>query len=369
MARNDVLAWLTGQSDNIGDSALRRAYAAALGDIGEVTAWAGDPARGYVSGLGLPESSISHTFGSWYRRLAVAACKRGSVFAFNAGEFVVTREYFFGLVAAAPLLLLLKARGGKIIWLGAAIRSTKPGFTAPFIWLARSASMLRWRDTASSEILGVAAPTMPDWAFALTAQGSSKTRDRLAVSLRFDREPPSTEWIRSVPALAERLGLRIVTVAQVERDAPLARRLADLWQCETLGWTSDSHAVQEHAVRELYSRSAAVISDRLHALVIAGTEGAVPLGWTTQNSVKIGRHFDAVGLHGVAQGGERAVTCLDGLDSVELERRRARFARALERSQIALAELRADLRRVASDSPARSAEDHTPETAVPYTRP
>jgi hypothetical protein len=347
-----ILAWLSGQTDNIGDSALRRGYAATLSDIGEVTAWVGDPALGYATGLGLTPGSISPSFWSWYRRLAAASRARGSVFAFNAGEFVVTKEYFFGILAIAPLLLVLRARGGKIVWLGAAVRERKRGFTFPFIWLARIADVLRWRDTASSQVLGVHAETMPDWAFALeSCEGDPRPRKYLAVSLRVDREPPTPEWRNAVAELAARLGLSLITVTQVQRDAPLARSLAGDWGCEFLDWQSDSHAVQESVVRQVYSQAAIVLSDRLHALIIASTEGAVPLGWTTQESAKVGRHFDAVGLNGIALGHDAGLAALKGLDASALRQRQADLGVVVIRSKARLAEVQRELVSAISASP------------------
>jgi polysaccharide pyruvyl transferase WcaK-like protein len=295
--------------------------------------------------------------------VARAAWRRGTVFAFNAGEFVVTREYFFGLLAVAPLLAVLRIRGGRIVWLGAAARNTKRGFTFPFIWLARAADLLRWRDTASSRVIGVPGKIMPDWAFALGATGTPAERTHLAVSLRFDRERPSAEWTRAVSDLAARLGLRLITVAQVERDAPLAEELAELWRCESLPWISDRHSVQESAVRDVYARSAVVISDRLHALIIAATEGAVPLGWTTQQSTKISQHFDAVGIEGAAKGQEESVRALDQLDVQAVERRRRDVDATLIRVRAALTDVGAQLAEF-SELPSRRARTQPAETTA-----
>lgn len=342
-----IFVWLTGQRDNIGDSALRRAYAHALRDRGAVLAWAGDTREGYVSGLGLRDDEIASSFRSWYVHLVRSAFRGRASFAFNAGEFVVTREYFFGLLAIAPWLMLVKLRGGRIIWLGAAVRNTLRGFTFPFTRLARTADLLRWRDTASSQILGVPAPSMPDWAFALPRQSLSRARrGYLAVCLRADRGAPADEWIDALEDLAHRLDLQLITVTQVKRDAPLARKMAERWNCDVVEWQTDAHDDQERVVRDVYGGSAAVVSDRLHALIIASTEGAVPIGWTTIASVKVGLHFDAVELSGVALGGPEAIDALNAFEPSDLAARSHETAETVERAIDGIRVVEADLQRV-----------------------
>ena len=46
-------------------------------------------------------------------------------------------------------------------------------------------------------------------------------------------------------------------------------------------------------MRETYSETRLVIGDRLHGLIVAATEGAVPLGWVESSTGKIRRHFNA----------------------------------------------------------------------------
>jgi hypothetical protein len=324
VTERQVFAWLTGQTDNVGDSVLRRGYVESLETLGRVTAWAGDPRQGYVTGLGLAPSAMSRSFGTWIRTFARAAARQDTIFAFNAGEFVVTKAYFFGILLILPLLVMLKARGGSIIWLGAAVRSRKRGFTFPFRALARHSNMLRWRDTASSDVIGVRAETMPDWGFALSTDPATEaSRPYLIVTLRFDRERPSDEWLDAVELAAARLNLRLLTLAQVSRDAPLARQLAARWSCDVVDWISDSHTVQEGRVRDAYRNAAIVLSDRLHALIIGFTEGALPLAWTQVRSSKIEEHFAAVGMDDITRGGSESLEALASLSSELVRQRRA----------------------------------------------
>ena len=55
-----------------------------------------------------------------------------------------------------------------------------------------------------------------------------------------------------------------------------------------------SHREQEALVRGCYERSLAVVSDRIHALIIGLTEGAVPIGFTTGPAEKVSRTLAAI---------------------------------------------------------------------------
>lgn len=112
---------------------------------------------------------------------------------------------------------------------------------------------------------------------------------------RFDRPYPDETWIREVTNLAKVTSRRIVTFAQVARDAPRAIRLAaDLGGQYDAG-PSFSHAILDTHVRALYRRSLIVISDRAHGLIIGATEGAYPLG-SAADPQKLIRLLDTVAL-------------------------------------------------------------------------
>src|SRR5699024_7030879 len=129
------------------------------------------------------------------------------------------------------------------------------------------------------------------------ASGAAERRGSLGVSLRADRPYPSPAWIRAVRDAGERLGLEIVTVAQVRRDDERAHRLASELGGRAVGFPpATTHVAQEKILRDEYAGMRAVVSDRLHVLLLALTEGAVPLGWTEAATDKLERHLDAVGM-------------------------------------------------------------------------
>ena len=62
-------------------------------------------------------------------------------------------------------------------------------------------------------------------------------------------------------------------------------------------WPEDrSLTDHETVLRAIYRKSALVVSDRLHALIIGMTEGAVPACVTDAGEAKIERHFEAIGF-------------------------------------------------------------------------
>jgi hypothetical protein len=216
----------------------------------------------------------------------------------------------------------------------------------PFAALARVADVLVWRDNGSGRLLR-AAPAMPDWAFGLPPGGllddlpRAADRDCVVVSLRSDRPMPSPEWIASVDALATRLDAEVVVVAQVERDDARARQVGRLLGATVVGWTCDDHAVQERTLRDIYRRAHVAVSDRLHVLVLAATEGAVPLGWCERATSKIDRHFAVVGAEWVGAGPGTPAARLDALDGAALDE--------LSRRSVAVVrDAAAEVRRVAA---------------------
>nr|WP_280759840.1 hypothetical protein [Prescottella agglutinans] len=95
-------------------------------------------------------------------------------------------------------------------------------------------------------------------------------------------------------------GLEPIVVVQVRRDSLRARAIADRLHCSVVDWTGETHHVQEQRLRNVYRQSEAVVSDRLHVLIMALTEGAIPLGLMEHEDTKIGRHFRAAGFETVS---------------------------------------------------------------------
>ncbi|WP_246306502.1 polysaccharide pyruvyl transferase family protein [Herbiconiux flava] len=310
-----VYAWLLGQDDNVGDTVLRREYANVLRQRGPVVAHVGDASDSYISGLGLKAGEHVHRrFLPWVRELRRASKEGPVTVAINSGEFALSRLYALMALPLLPTLRTVHRRGGKVVWLGAAV-PYKGRWWLDWVFtdLFANVDLVKWRDNASAQVFEVA-PWMPDWAFAAVPGGQDRERTTLGVSLRFDRPYPSAEWLTAVRDLSQRLGLDVVAVAQVQRDSDCARQLAADLGGRAVVFDGGSHVEQERIVRDEYRSMQVMLSDRLHGLIMSATEGVVPLAWCEAATEKIDRHLSPVGLGFATVPPGELLTSMSGLD-------------------------------------------------------
>ncbi|WP_336645773.1 polysaccharide pyruvyl transferase family protein [Microbacterium sp. USHLN186] len=288
-----------GQDDNLGDSALRNAYLKAVDGPRRMFRVVGrTQTTDYIAGLDLRERHI------WYadREAWVGAIDLASpvVHIFNAGEIALAGADDAGYPTKRRTAELAAAKksGGAVIAAGIGLKEPRLARAVHFRAAFRDADIVSWRDFGSQRAAGFG-EVNPDWAFALGTKTSSwlaaASREMLAVTLRFDRPYPDARWIAAVRSLAQVTSTRIVTVAQVSRDAPRAVQLAADLGGEYLLPPSLSHDSLDAHVRAVYQRSLAVVSDRAHALIMGATEGAYPIG-SGADPGKIFRLMDTVGL-------------------------------------------------------------------------
>ena len=237
----------------------------------------------------------------------------------NAGEVRVSRRGSLRILSIWAASLAPKTR---VLWIGAGVPGNSTVWAIPYKLLARRAKLATFRDTESTELLQYGGVT-PDWAFLLGAGVDEwvglRDRKKLAIVLRGDRGKPSDEWLGWVKMLTETLSLTPVFVAQVRRDNELAVELAGKLHGEALQFgDAVDHATQEAYVRETYSETRLVIGDRLHGLIVAATEGAVPLGWVESSTGKIRRHFNAAKMPFVGEFEGAAASELPAVSNVQL---------------------------------------------------
>ena len=301
-----VFAWSTGQDFNIGDSLLRRPYLEQLADLGPVDAWVKGASAGYLTGLGTDHlARVSHSFPRWYARLVGSALRRKTVVAFNAGEMRVGRSRAALVLTLGLAAAVARVRGGASVWIGASVQPTDdPLLRWIYRFVSRRLTYVRWRE-AGSQQTAVPRAVGPDWGFATgtpTQEWPTAPRDVAAFVLRGDRPEPSAAWLAWWREILERNGLRAVVVVQVDIDTPRAHAVAAQLGGEVVTWeTGVPHDEQEATVRAAYRRARIAVGDRLHGLVVAATEGAVPIGWVESSRGKIGSHFDAAGLRYVGE--------------------------------------------------------------------
>lgn len=339
----DIFVELGGQDDNLGDSALRAGYLeAARGEGRRFHLFLGQQSADYVSGLPLaPTDQVYVERAAW---IAASQAARRPVHLFNAGE-IVTRSGCYPLPGRSAELRQVVHAGGALIVAGVGLRDPEAAISLEFHPVFSGAALVSWRDTPSCDAAGFG-EVAPDWAFALGSPTSdwtgSPSRPLLAVTLRFDRAWPEPSWLEAVRAFAANTSTRIVTVAQVARDAPRAVRLAEALGGEYLVAPSTSHRDLGAHVRSVYGQSLAVITDRAHGLVIGATEGAYPIG-SASHPEKLSRTLAVVGLEGLvgsqAQLGEVAAL---------LESRMPGLAPAVDAARTALDQLRLRIQTVIS---------------------
>ncbi|MDN3310448.1 polysaccharide pyruvyl transferase family protein [Microbacterium oryzae] len=296
-AKRRVYVNAGGQRDNIGDSLLRRAYLDALRAAGELHAYAG-PDRGYSSGLGMRPEDVEYASPrKWLVQAALSTLMRpGTAVAFNTGEVVGTREEYQKGRWQPGLARLAKFFRRRLVLTGVSVRPGSSPELTSLRTLSSVSDVVTWRDEWSRDQFG-RGEVQPDWAFSLGSSPdqwlAEDERKTLAVAMRGDRPLPEDGWFEAVRAIADQRGLSITVAVQVLRDADRAAELAERLGADVLGWEpSVSHAEQERRIRALYGSSVGVISDRIHALIVGYTEGAVPLGFSTDSPEKVVRSLE-----------------------------------------------------------------------------
>lgn len=309
---------IMGQHDNLGDVVLRRRLLEVVRPSGDLHLLTGGASSDYVGAL-VQEGDTVYTDPVVWTAAAKASAARQKTFYFaKPGELIFSSTQLRKLLKERALHAAMRQSGGEAFVLGVGAR-TSPTFLQRAItrYALGRAKLIAWRDlrTMRDMRFGV---LYPDWAFGYGAGPApqERVRDRLILSMRVDRPMPEQAWIDAVRRFAERRQLRIVVVWQVERDRERSQALAAALGAELGPWIKDDFDATEAELRLLYRQARLVVSDRLHVLILAATEGAVPACLTMHKEEKIGRHFDAIELEGTAEH-------VEGLTSEQIQDRLA----------------------------------------------
>ena len=302
MTKPDLFVLGPGQDDNIGDVVLRREYLDRLRAMGRLHIFVGLASADFVDGLRLSDSDVVYPSLRQWHTAAWRALVRGQIwFIDKPGELGIDRQTFRRQLQLLPLVIGVRLRNGQVLRLGQAMRAVNPKYLRVLRPQFRLSTMVRWRDTTTTSAFGLGT-IGPDWAFGWnkTDQAALNVdRADIVVTYRGDREPPSQAILDSITTLARDGSRRVVVVTQVRRDAERSAYLASRLHAELVPWPAErSLADHEEALRDIYRNSALVVSDRLHALIVGMTEGAVPLCITDRGEPKVDRHLAAVGFNG-----------------------------------------------------------------------
>lgn len=296
---------VASQRDNLGDSLLRRPLIAAGQACGACHVYVGEGAEDWTN-LGLrPVDRLYTDRRRWMFALARSAALRRTTLLLNAGELLPDRRFLVSRALFLPVILASRVRGGRLIHAGFGLRDPNAKVPAIARLIASLSDIATWRDEASRSAAGVGT-VAPDWAF---GEGASlehvserhhkpSGRRVLALSLRGDRPPPPAAWVEELRrVVTDDLDATVLVVVQVRRDAERNAWLAKELGAELIEWPADvDHAEQERRVRAVYARATWIASNRLHAVIMAVTEGAVPLDMVPDQSHKVPRALAVVDL-------------------------------------------------------------------------
>lgn len=299
MKNSDIFVAAHGQDDNVGDPALRRAMLAGLAPGRRRHVLIGTASPAYVNALGLRDDDVTYANRRDWQLAAFRHALLGrAAFVSNAGEIQLNKRRLRINRVDRLLVGLIRLRGGAAITTGLGVRDPF-GTPSPMLTsLSRACQITTWRDEDSRRFAD-AGTVRPDWAFALGSDLDvvrSTQRPLLVVSMRGDTPALTEAWQDAVAKVADTLGLEALVVAQVERDVARGVELAHALDARSHPWHGGDHLAAEADLREVYRRARVVISDRLHVLIFAATEGAVPLYLPNIDSAKIPRTMAVVGL-------------------------------------------------------------------------
>lgn len=287
---------------NLGDLFIRRAVTRLLAEHGvEAVVYTGKMSLNYVDAFEFPRDWVS-TSSPWR-------------FVTLLGRKLITRQAAI-IIAPAPAtldktlsisalkrwgvtLLLASASlsGNSVSVLGRAVRGSGELTLLSEKLIAKFSSIYLARDAQTARIVGCGSKLAPDLGFAASAPrvvSDDVLRVRKTIALSF-RRMPDVHALSGFLSEFQSQGYDFWTVTQVREDRLLNETIAQSLGLEHLDWPdSRSHLEQESLVARMYSNCVAVVSDRLHALIIGGRYGAIPVIADRSGEDKLHATLDAL---------------------------------------------------------------------------
>nr|WP_296773614.1 hypothetical protein [Rhodococcus sp. (in: high G+C Gram-positive bacteria)] len=300
------------------DSIGRRAYLDSLREYGDLVVWTGSSSPQHVSGLGLQSSdTATGSYRRWFTTAFVAAARGRARIAVD--PYQRSSLHTWSLVS---LVLLARARRSRALISG----------------FGESTAVADATFGAFGDRLVDSAVSESQWSFRLGTSVSEwiASRPYAALALRGDRPPPSPAWIEWFEATTSTLGLTPAVVVHASEDYLSAQSLSHSLPGTYQAFFVSDHADHERALREVYARSALLVSDRPSALILGATEGAVPIGWVESSIGEIGATFDALAMPWVGRWEGDAAERLPAIDDATLAESAARLAAVVHRERVRL---------------------------------
>lgn len=304
----------TGVSGNLGDAVIRRRVLAWVEGLGQRHVYVGNTTPGWLEQLQLPGEDEIYPASrrrAWLRGLLWG---RGRVLVFDPGEVPLGKAHLKSEIVFLVMCAWLRVMGGTVVRPPRAVAHYHWATGTAHRWGCRLSQTTLWRDRPSLERMRCG-KLVPDTAFA-EPEGphSDQARNLLVLSLRAARDKPDSAWFDAIRRFARDRDLQVLAVSQVDEDesrtADLAEELEDVG-ARFVPWGDDGDLAREQRVRALYARSAVVVSDRLHVLLLAAKAGAVPLEIVPRPAPKVATHFATAGIDDIS------LACA-GLDAHEI---------------------------------------------------
>lgn len=294
---------LTGPAGNLGDALIRRGTLDWARDTSdELVVYTGAAPDEWLRQLGVPDDALvlrsKRSVPRWLWLIVTAPAR--PVLVFEAGEVPLDRGNVLRELVFLAETVVVRLKRGVVVRPPRGIRAP----TNPATWLharaARLSQVALWRDEQSAATVG-GGTVVPDIGFAAGIEPGQPWAERreLIVSLRGARAHPGPAWIEAVRTTASERGLSIRTVVQVREDEDRSAGLAEALGAVFEPWAGTDAVTQEQRLRERYGGAQLVISDRMHVLVLAALQGAVPVELVPGPTGKIGAAFAAVALDGI----------------------------------------------------------------------
>ena len=291
-------------SGNLSDAVIRWRVLEWSRGLGPIHAYVGRTSRGWVEQLQFTGDEIvypAHRRREWLRKLIFGGGHRTLIF--DPGEVPLGAAHLKSEVVFLAVVLAVRARGGIVFRPPRAVGEHNRLVGAIYRLSAKLSNVTLWREQSSLDLMRVGR-LAPDTAFGEPRSVvGGRSRDVLLVSMRGKRPFPTQSWIDGVRGFAAAAALNIVVCSQVDEDELRSAEIAaafgrDIARHEVWGTLSDLD--QERRVRELYTRCALVVSDRLHVLILSAQAGAVPVELAADPKPKVRTHFATVGIEGIS---------------------------------------------------------------------
>ncbi len=294
---------IVGQYTNVGDVMHRKQLVSWLKPIGELHVYVGNAPKSFIEGINLENAILYRNLFQWLLAIFASLGKK-SAFVFTSGEINLRRKRLLGEIMLLPFIILLRLRGGKVFRIGIAARINKSRIKIIWKLIFKLSTKIYWRTKSSQQFFNIGR-IVPDLAFNETiSKKHSESRRYLTLSMRYDRPEPTYEILEGIKEFAIEHDLEVIVLSQVRNDNKRTQHIASQMGVKAIIWHDNaSHSEQEKIVRDIYSNTSILVSDRLHVLIAGSTELAVPVAILTKDNSKVKDHYEIIGYQNLTKLG------------------------------------------------------------------